>query len=100
MCSHVCMGVSCSDVEKIQAGIGDKLVLFINSITTFIAGFVIAFTFSWKMALVMCCVLPIIVAISSIIAKVWPGRCGQDLGGVVKIWLIWEAPDRGRVLEV
>ena len=66
-----CVPLSCSDVEKIQAGIGDKLVLFINSITTFIAGFIIAFTFNWKMALVMCTMLPLVVFISAIISKVF-----------------------------
>ncbi len=67
-CVCVCVCVD-SDVEKIQAGIGDKLVLFINSLSTFLAAFVIAFTFSWKMALVMCCMLPIIVFMSGVLAK-------------------------------
>ena len=62
--------MSCSDVENIQAGIGNKLVLFLNSVTTFISGFVIAFFYSWKMALVMCSVLPPLVLLSALMAKV------------------------------
>ena len=59
-----------SDVEKIQTGIGDKLVFFISSLSPFLAGFVIAFYLSWKMALVMCIMLPVLVFISAVITKV------------------------------
>lgn len=61
----------CSDVEKIQAGIGDKLSLFIHYMSTFFAGFGIAFHFSWKMALVMSAMLPILVTISAVITQVY-----------------------------
>ena len=72
MCKLHCKNlyISFSDVEKIQAGIGDKLVLFTGFISTFIAGFIIAFSISWKMALVMCSVLPLLVFMSATIAKV------------------------------
>lgn len=57
-------------MEKIQAGIGDKVSLFLNYFTTFIAGFVIAFTINWKMALVVAVMLPLISLTAGIIAKV------------------------------
>ena len=60
----------CSDVEKIQAGIGNKLVLFITSSCTFLAEFIVAFIYSWKMALVMCGMLPLLVLLSALMAKV------------------------------
>ena len=60
----------CSDVEKIQAGIGDMLVLFINYITGFLGCVAIAFFVSWKMTLVMCSTLPCLVLMSVIITKV------------------------------
>ena len=60
----------CSDIEKIQAGIGDKVSLFLNYFTTFVAGFVIAFVFNWKMALVVSVMLPILTFMAAIIAKV------------------------------
>ena len=69
VCVHVFL---CSDVEKIQAGIGDKLVLFISSASTFLANFVVAFYFSWKMALVVCAMLPLLVFLSTLMAKVLP----------------------------
>lgn len=62
--------MSYSDVEKIQAGIGDKVSLFLNYFSTFIAGFVIAFSFNWKMALVVAVMLPILAFMAGTIAKV------------------------------
>ena len=59
-----------SDVEKIQAGIGDRVSLFLNYFSTFLSGFIIAFFFSWKMALVVSVMLPILAFISAVIAKV------------------------------
>lgn len=57
-------------MEKIQAGIGDKASLFLNYFTTFIAGFVIAFVYNWKMALVVLCILPLLSITAALIAKV------------------------------
>ena len=62
-----------SDIEKIQSGIGDKLALFIQYITTFLAGFVIAFAINWKMALVVSVMLPLLTVMAFMIAKV--GLC-------------------------
>ena len=62
----------CSDIENIQAGIGDKVVLFLQNITTFLAGYVIAFTFSWKLALVVTSQLPFIAFLTFVYAKVKP----------------------------
>ena len=57
-------------MEKIQAGIGDKLSLFLNYFSTFITGFVVAFTISWKMAFVVAVMLPLLAFMAGIIAKV------------------------------
>ena len=59
-----------SDVEKIQAGIGDKVAVFIQYFTTFIAGYAIAFAISWKLALVTATVLPLMSTLGAILAKV------------------------------
>ena len=66
-------------MEKIQAGIGDKVALFLNYFSTFLAGFAIAFSFSWKMALVVGVMLPLLSFIAGIIAKV-TGPSSQQLG--------------------
>ncbi len=59
-----------SDIEKIQAGIGDKIALFIQYMTTFLAGFVIAYVLSWKMALVVSVMLPLLTFTAFTIARV------------------------------
>ena len=60
-----------SDIEKIQAGIGDKISVFIQSITTFIAGYVIGYITNWKLALVISVMLPMLSFMAVIVAKVW-----------------------------
>ena len=52
--------LSYSDIEKIQAGIGDKIGLFLQYCSTFVTGFVIAFTANWKLTLVLSVTLPIL----------------------------------------
>ena len=60
----------CSDIEKIQAGIGDKLALFLQYLTTFVTGFVIAYSINWKLALVLSIMLPLLTAMAFLIARV------------------------------
>lgn len=57
-------------MEKIQAGIGDKVSLFLNYFSTFVGGFVVAFFFNWKMALVVGVMLPLLAFMAGVIAKV------------------------------
>lgn len=59
-----------SDIEKIQAGIGDKLALFLQALSTFIAGFVIGYIINWKLALVVSVMLPLLIGIAALVAKV------------------------------
>lgn len=69
--SHVFL--PCSDIEKIQAGIGDKVVVFLQYSSTFVAGFVIGFFINWKLTLVVATMLPIISFLAGVISKV---NCG------------------------
>ena len=59
-----------SDIEKIQSGIGDKVAVFLSYFSTFIAGYVIAFVYSWKMALVVMTMLPLIFFVAAAFSKV------------------------------
>lgn len=71
--SSVCLyfACSCSDVEKIQSGIGDKVAVFLQYLSSFVANYVIAFVLNWKLALVCVVVLPIFIALGIATAKVW-----------------------------
>lgn len=46
------------NINKIEAGIGEKLGIFIQCIIIFISGLIIAFTKNWRLALVGCAVFP------------------------------------------
>jgi ATP-binding cassette, subfamily B (MDR/TAP), member 1 len=47
----------------IQSGISEKLGLFVQSVSTFLASFVIAFVSQWKLTLILICIIPAIVLI-------------------------------------
>ncbi|VDM81161.1 unnamed protein product [Strongylus vulgaris] len=52
-----------------EIGLGDKLSLFIQMVSAFVAGFGVGFAFSWSMTLVMMAVAPLIV-----ISAYWMAR--------------------------
>ena len=59
-----------SDIEKVQSGIGDKVAVFLSYLSTFITGYIIAFSTNWKMALVVSTMLPLFVVVGAAHAKV------------------------------
>ena len=61
---------SLSDVEKIRAGIGDKMAVFLFSLSSSLTGFIIAFIFSWKLTLVTLTLQPVLAFMSGSIARV------------------------------
>ncbi|CAG8767803.1 40561_t:CDS:2, partial [Gigaspora margarita] len=54
-----------SDIHLVQDGISEKISLAFLYISHFIASFIIAFTISWKMTLVLSCVIPFLAINSS-----------------------------------
>ncbi|KAJ4047595.1 hypothetical protein NW761_007348 [Fusarium oxysporum] len=52
-----------SNGKLIQSGIAEKLGLFISSVSTFIAAFVIAFIAQWKLTLITICIIPAILLV-------------------------------------
>lgn len=53
-----------------EAGIGDKIGVFVQYLATFISGYVVAFTISWKMTLVVGSLLPVMAFLACAIALV------------------------------
>ena len=82
-CSNCCLCVfliTCvvtfhSDLDKVQAGIGDKLSIFFQWITTFFAGLVIGFTVDYRLTLVILGITPFLVAAAFVMAK----ACVEDV---------------------
>ena len=59
-----------SDVQKIEAGIGEKFSVVIQCVATFIGGFVVSFTQEWRLTLAMLAYTPLIVIVTMILGKV------------------------------
>lgn len=80
-----CLGVTLvwfvfpSDVSKINEGIGDKIGLLFQSLTTFIAGFVVGLIRGWKLTLVILAVSPVLGLSAAIWAKVGSRPLGARL---------------------
>ena len=60
------------------------MAVFLQYFSTFVAGYVIAFIYSWKLALVVASVLPVLAFLSAVVAKVRPQRTCHLL------WLEWQ----------
>ncbi|KAM5353374.1 hypothetical protein ACJ41O_000024 [Fusarium nematophilum] len=52
-----------SNGKLIQSGIAEKLGLFIQAVSTFVAAFVIAFISQWKLTLIILCIVPTILIV-------------------------------------
>ncbi|KAF4967225.1 hypothetical protein FSARC_5204 [Fusarium sarcochroum] len=52
-----------SNGKLIQSGIAEKLGIFIQAISTFVAAFVIAFVSQWKLTLILICLVPALLII-------------------------------------
>ena len=60
----------CSDVDQIEAGIGDKLSLFFQQIFAFLCGFIVGFIYGWELTLVILAVSPLLAISGGFMAKV------------------------------
>lgn len=64
----------CSDVYKIQEGIGDKAGMLVQAFTTFVTSMVIGFTKGWKLTLVILAVSPALGISAALFSKVTSRR--------------------------
>ncbi|XP_021045506.1 multidrug resistance protein 1B isoform X1 [Mus pahari] len=78
------------DVSKINDGIGDKIGMFFQSITTFLAGFIIGFIRGWKLTLVILAVSPLIGLSSALWAKVLTSFTNKELQAYAKAGAVAE----------
>ena len=73
-----------SDIQLIQDGISDKIPLMVALLTTFIAGFVVAYIRNWRLALVMTAIIPCIV-LTAVVMNIFVAKYQQiELGFVAK----------------
>lgn len=58
-----------SDIDKVYAGIGDKLAILIQWLTSFFAGFAVAFSQEWRLTLLLLAFTPFMAISGAILAK-------------------------------
>ncbi|KAJ3025735.1 UNVERIFIED_CONTAM: Multidrug resistance protein 1 [Siphonaria sp. JEL0065] len=57
------------DIVVIQEGISDKVAMVFQSLSAFLAGFIIAFAKGWRLALVLCCAFPLLGGAATLMGK-------------------------------
>ena len=60
----------CRDLNKVNDGIGQKIGMFIMSITLVLVGFILGFVYGWKLTLVIIAISPLIAIAGGIMGKV------------------------------
>ncbi|XP_029414181.1 multidrug resistance protein 2 isoform X2 [Nannospalax galili] len=78
------------DISKINDGIGEKIGMLFQYITTFFAGFIIGFTSGWKLTLVILAVSPLIGLSASMWAKVLNSFTNKELQAYAKAGAVAE----------
>ena len=58
------------DLNKVEEGIGHKIGMLLQAITTVLVGFIMGFVYGWKLTLVMIAASPLAVIAGGIIGKV------------------------------
>ena len=60
----------CSDLAKVQAGLSDKFALLFQWVSTFFAGFAVAFATEWRLTLLLLGMTPFLIVVTGIATKV------------------------------
>uniref|UniRef100_A0A673XDK3 ATP-binding cassette, sub-family B (MDR/TAP), member 11a n=1 Tax=Salmo trutta TaxID=8032 RepID=A0A673XDK3_SALTR len=67
-----------TDASMVQGATGSQIGMIVNSLTNIGASFIIAFSFSWKLSLVVICFLPLIGLSGVFQAKMLTGFANED----------------------
>lgn len=69
-----------SDVDLIQAGIGDKIGSAFQFMSTAVVAMIVAFIYTWKLSLVILSVTPVLAFCGGVFAKLTADSTGDGLG--------------------
>merc|ERR1712224_290741 len=58
-----------SDTYDLREGVGEKLSMLVVGVCSAVGGFVVAFTKSWRLSLVLCTATPVLVGVVSVAMK-------------------------------
>uniref|UniRef100_A0A8C5TA38 Phosphatidylcholine translocator ABCB4 n=1 Tax=Malurus cyaneus samueli TaxID=2593467 RepID=A0A8C5TA38_9PASS len=78
------------DVSKINEGIGDKIGLLVQALTTFVTGFVVGLIRGWKLTLVILAVSPVLGLSAALWAKVLSAFTDKEQAAYAKAGAVAE----------
>lgn len=78
------------DISKINEGIGDKLAMLFQSLSTFITGFVIGFIKGWKLTLVILAISPLMGLSAAVWSKILTTFTNKELTAYAKAGAVAE----------
>ncbi|KAH8236955.1 hypothetical protein KR038_001099 [Drosophila bunnanda] len=67
------------DLDKLKEGIGEKVVIVVFLIMTFVIGIVSAFVYGWKLTLVVLSCVPFIIVATSVVARLQGSLAEKEL---------------------
>ncbi|XP_075067982.1 ATP-dependent translocase ABCB1 isoform X5 [Mixophyes fleayi] len=78
------------DVQKMNEGIGSKIALLIQSLTTFLTGIIIGFIKGWKLTLVILAISPLMGLSAALWAKILTAFTNKELTAYAKAGAVAE----------
>ncbi|PIO69295.1 ABC transporter transmembrane region [Teladorsagia circumcincta] len=66
------------NLERVKEGTGDKLGLMIQFVAQFFGGFIVAFTYDWKLTLIMMSLAPFMIICGAFIAKLMASAATRE----------------------
>ncbi|CAD6186832.1 unnamed protein product [Caenorhabditis auriculariae] len=66
------------NLERVKEGTGDKLGLMIQFVAQFFGGFIVAFTYDWKLTLIMMSLAPFMIICGAFIAKLMASASTEE----------------------
>lgn len=61
---------SCRDLTKLEEGLGEKVVMFVHFMVSFVGSIILALVMGWQLALVCMASLPITFIVIGVVAMV------------------------------
>ncbi|XP_017679386.1 PREDICTED: ATP-binding cassette sub-family B member 5 isoform X1 [Lepidothrix coronata] len=78
------------DINTIHEGIGDKISIFLQFFSTFLAGIIIGFIYGWKLTLVILAVSPLLAASAGIWSTLLASLTAKELSAYAKAGAVAE----------
>ncbi|XP_030824814.1 ATP-binding cassette sub-family B member 5 [Camarhynchus parvulus] len=78
------------DINTIREGIGDKISIFLQFLSTFVSGLIIGFIYGWKLTLVVMSVSPLLAASAAIWSTLLASLTAKELSAYAKAGAVAE----------